>query len=122
MRVHDAVLEYPKQIVALIEASGNRRVACRGVGIHHSTFYRWRANPRRSPVAVTRRLWRDLETDAQVIAMALAHPGLGPQRVSFELSRVQGVELSGSTIWRILVAHRLNTRSLRYQLMTAHKR
>ena len=120
MSVHDAVLDYQKQIVALIEASGNRRAACRRVGIHHSTFYRWRAKTCRSPVTVPRRRWRDLETDAHVIAMALAHPGFGPQRLSFELSRIMGVELSGSTIWRILVAHRLNTRSLRYQLMTAH--
>lgn len=121
MSVHDAVFEYQKQIVALIEASDNRRAACRRVGIHHSTFYRWRARTRRSGVPTRRRRWRDLETDAAVIAMALAHPGFGPQRLSFELSRTQGMSLSGSTIWRILVAHRLNTRSLRYQLMAAQR-
>ncbi len=118
MSVHDAVSEYQKQIVVLIEASGNRRAACRRVGIHHSTFYRWRAKARRvEPVVTPRRRWRDLQVDAQVIAVALAHPGLGPQRLAFELARMLNVELSASTIWRILRHHRLNTRALRYQLM-----
>ncbi len=118
MSVHDAVLEYQAQVVALIEASPNRRAACRRIGIHHSTFYRWRARGQR-PVATRRRRWRDLERDAQVVAVALAHPGYGPQRLSFELARVSGVAVSASTVWRILRAHRLNTRALRYQLMTA---
>ena len=118
MSVHDAVLEYQAQVVALIEVSPNRRAACRRIGIHHSTFYRWRARGQR-PVSARRRRWRDLERDARVVAVALAHPGYGPQRLSFELARVSGVAVSASTVWRILRAHRLNTRALRYQLMTA---
>ena len=102
MSVHDAVLAHQNQIVALIEASGNRRAACRQVGIHHSTFYRWRAKASRVEAVVTpRRRWRDIEVDARVIAVALAHPGFGPQRLSFELARILNVELSASTIWRI---------------------
>ena len=42
MSVHSAVLEYRKRLVAVIEASPNRRVAYREAGIHPSTFYRWR--------------------------------------------------------------------------------
>ena len=120
MSVHDAVLEYQAQVVALIEASPNRRAACRRIGIHHSTFYRWRAR-RHQPVPVRRRRWRDLELDARVVAVALAHPGYGPHRLSFELARMVGVEVSASTVWRILRAHRLNTRALRYQLMNAQR-
>lgn len=122
MSVHDAVSGYQKQIVALIEGSSNRRAACRQIGIHHSTFYRWRnsaASGRLKPQR--RRRWRDLETESQIVAMALAHPGFGPQRVAWELARVAGVEVSGSKVWRVLKEHRLNTQALRYQLLAAHR-
>ena len=122
MSVHDAVLAYQNKLVALIESSPNRRAACREVGIHHSTFYRWRARVRRGGlVSGRRRRWRDLGVESQVVAVALAHPGLGPQRLAWELATTAGVEVSASTVWRILRDHRLNTRQLRYQLMAQHR-
>lgn len=120
MSVHDAVNGYRRQIVTLIEASENRRKACRHVGIHHSTFYRWRRQVD-SPEPVRQRRWRDIDVEAKVVAMALAHPGLGPQRVAWELARVTGIEVSASKVWRVLKAHRLNTRALRYRLLAAHR-
>ena len=45
MSVHDAVSEYRLRLVAVIEASENKRAACAQAGIHHSTFYRWRNQP-----------------------------------------------------------------------------
>src|SRR3970040_57338 len=42
MKVHDAVVLYRRRVVELVEGSENRRAACRQLGIHHSTFYRWR--------------------------------------------------------------------------------
>ncbi len=119
MSVHDAVLSHQRQLVSLIERSDNKRAACRQAGIHHSTFYRWRARVLREPtVEIPRRRWRDLHTDSQVVAIALSHPGWGPQRLAWELARTSAVELSASTVWRILRHHRLNTRRLRYALMT----
>ena len=118
MSVHDAVLSHQRQLVALIERSGNKRLACRQAGIHHSTFYRWRTRAYREPLTeLPRRRWRDLVTDSQVVAIALAHPGWGPQRLAWELGRMGIVEMSASTVWRILRHHRLNTRRLRYELM-----
>ena len=117
MSVHDAVLAHQRKLVALIDRSPNKRAACRQAGIHHSTYYRWRATAHQeTTVGIPRRRWRDLRTDAAVVAIALAHPGWGPQRLAWELVDT-GIELSGSTVWRILRHHRLNTARLRYDLM-----
>ena len=120
MSVHDAVFEYQCRLVAVIDRSLNKRAACREAGIHHSTYYRWRARSARGirPVPMRGRRWRDLALESQVVAVALAHPGYGPRHVADELQRMVGVSLSGSTVWRILKAHRLNTKQLRYDLMT----
>ena len=118
MSVHDAVLEQRRKLVAVIEASPNRRLACAQAGIHHSTFYRWRRQPvpatPRPPGFAQRRL------ESQVLAMALAHPAAGPRRLSALLAP-QGVVVGPSRVWRILGRHRLNTRSLRYRLLTQHR-
>ncbi len=122
MSVHDAVVEYRLQLVRLIEASGNRRRACREAGIHPSTFYRWRqrlaGDPQGMVVSSRRRVSPGrVRLESQVVAVALAHPNLGPLRVADELVRVAGVVLSPSTVWRILCAHRLNTRKRRWMLL-----
>jgi hypothetical protein len=118
MSVHDAVLEQRRKLVAVIAASANRRLACAQAGIHPSTFYRWckqtvPATPR--PLGFARS-W----LESQVVAMALAHPAAGPRRVSALLA-AQGVVVGESRVWRVLCRHRLNTRSLRYRLLTAHR-
>ncbi len=118
MSVHDAVIAHQRKLVALIDRSANKRAACRRAGIHHSTYYRWRARAHREATVVTpRRRWRDVRTDSAVVAIALAHPGWGPQRLAWELERTWGLELSASTVWRILRHHRLNTSRLRYGVM-----
>ena len=121
MSVHDAVVAYRVQLVRLIEASGNRRQACREAGIHPSTFYRWRhrlsGDPQGMMVSSRRVSPRRVRLESQVVAVALAHPNLGPLRVADELARVAGIELSASTVWRVLCAHRLNTRQRRWMLL-----
>lgn len=116
MSVHDDVVLYRTQIVALIEASRNKRVACREAGIHHSTFYRWRRDPEpvRNPGS-----WADQLLERQIVAAALADPSAGPQRLADQLED-RGVHVSASRVWRVLVKHRLNTRTLRYALLSQH--
>ena len=65
MSVHDAVLEYRKQLVAVIEASPNKRAACAQAGIHPSLFYRWR---KQVEPAGTGRPWRRRYLEEKVIA------------------------------------------------------
>lgn len=118
MGVHDGVVESRRRLVAVIERSTNVRRACRQAGIHHSTFYRWRKQLVSPPVRAPRR-WGDRVTERVVVAEALARPESGPRMLEFRLSE-RGIGVSASTIWRILCRHRLNTRQLRYQLLTLH--
>jgi hypothetical protein len=74
MSVHDAVLVQRQRLVAMIDRSSNRRAACREVGIHHSTHYRWRRHLARwSPVTpYGGRSWRTRYVGSRVVAAALA--------------------------------------------------
>lgn len=121
MSVHDAVSVYRSRLVAMIEASENVRRACRQAGIHHSTFYRWR-NQRcgSEPNRGRSWSWADAHLEARIVAAALAYPAYGPLRVADQLTG-DGIVVSASKVWRTLVKHRLNTRALRYALLTVHR-
>lgn len=121
MSVHDAVDAGAKRLVDVIGASGNIRRACAAAGIHHSTYYRWKHRLEyREPDLVRRVPWMVQKLEADVVAFALANPGYGPQRISDELT-LRGIMLGPSRVWRILGRHRLNTRQLRYQLLSEHR-
>ena len=95
---HDDVLfGYRLQLFAL---AGERGVseACRLMGVHRSTYYRWKAQvdrqglemlrprERRRPV-MPNQLPQVLEE--RIIAFSLGHPGLGPRRIAAMLARPQ---------------------------------
>lgn len=118
MSVHDRVVEYRRRLVAVIEASPNRRAACREAGIHHSTFYRWRTQrPMEGGSSVS---WSEAWLARRIVAGALADPAAGPRRVADQLNDA-GIVVSASKVWRVLVKHRLNTRQLRYALLDQHR-
>jgi len=117
--VHSAVVEARRQIVALIESSPNKRAACKQAGIHPSTFYRWR-HTLDQPATSQRRSWADTRLERLVVATALANPAWGPQRIADQLA-LDGTKVGHSRVWRILCRHRLNTRRLRYALLTHHR-
>lgn len=117
MSVHDDVVAYRTQIVALIEGSVNRRVACQKAGIHHSTFYRWRKDP--APFRDSGS-WSDQLLARQIVGAALADPSAGPQRLADQLED-RDIDTNRSKVWRVLVKHRLNTRRLRYGLLAQHR-
>lgn len=121
MNPHDASKAYLKRLVELIDQSPNKRAACKKVGIHHSTYYRWRYKVADAGPGPQRRVpWADRQLEQRIVAESLAFPALGPQRVSDELGRV-GVVVSASKVWRTMVKHRINTRQLRYQLLKTHR-
>lgn len=121
MSVHDAAKLYRKQLVEVIEQSGNKRRACRQAGIHHSTFYRWRRLLEDPTRPVTRRgSWVDQQLEAEIVATALANPAAGPQRVS-DLLADRRVVVSPAKVWRTLRRHHLSTRALRYRLLRQHQ-
>ena len=119
MTVHSAVIEYRRQIVALIESSPNMSAACAQAGIHRSTFYRWR-DTLNQPDTETSMSWVDQRLERLVVATALANPAWGPQRIADQLD-IEGTPVGNSKVWRILKRHRLNTRQLRYVLLTQHR-
>lgn len=119
MSVHDAVVEYRRQLVAVIDASPNKRRACQQAGIHPSTFYRWRQRPEpQSPYQA--RSWQQRYLEQRIVAAALANPAAGPITLVTDLERDQ-ITVSPSKVWRTLVKHQLNTRRLRYQLLNQHR-
>lgn len=120
MSAYSDVIEFRSRVVAVIDASDNKRRACREAGIHPSTYYRWRS--RRLPPSPSRGLsLADQMVERRIVGAALAFPAWGPRPVADHLND-EGVLVSASRVWRVLVRHRLNTRKLRYQLLGEHRR
>ena len=131
MTLDDAVFKYRLRVFALAEELGNVRAACRAMGIHPSSYYRWRkevlrwglealrpreARPPRMPNATSPMI------EQRVLAFALGHPGFGPDRIAAELARTKwgGLHLSANGVWRVLRRHGLNTRAKRLGLIAGY--
>ena len=96
---------------ALAEELGSVRAACRMLGIHHSTFYRWRKEAERYGLEMLRPRERRPPrmpnatspfVEQRVVAFALGQPGFGPARIAAELARPKwgGIKLSPCGVWR----------------------
>ena len=128
---HDDVLTgYRRRLFTLAEEIGVRP-ACRAMGVHHSTYYRLKAQvdrfglealnvrERRRP-RMPNQIGPHLEQ--RILAFALARPGFGPRRISSELRREKwgGIRISEHGVWRVLRRFNLNTRSKRLALVARH--
>ena len=105
--------------------------ACRTFGVHRSTYYHWkrqvdrhglemlRPRERRRPL-MPNQLPRMIEE--RVLSFSIAHPGLGPKRVSSELRREKwgGIVVSPNGVWKVLARHGLNTRAKRLALVAGY--
>src|SRR5215211_7550672 len=112
MTQDDVLFGYRLQLFAL---AGERGVseACRLMGVHRSTYYRWKAQvdrqglemlrprERRRPV-MPNQLPQVLEE--RIIAFSLGHPGLGPRRIAAMLARPQwgGLVVSPNGVYKAL--------------------
>lgn len=107
------------------------RPACRAMGVHHSTYYRWKRRVDRWGLEALRvrerrrpRMPNELgpHLEQRVLAFSLAHPGFGPSRISAELARDRwgGLKISPNGVWRVLRRHGLNTRSRRLSLVAGY--
>ena len=116
---------------ALAEELGSVRAACRVMGIHHSTFYRWKAQAERYGLELLRPRERRQPrmpnatsplVEQRVVAFALGYPGFGPARIAAELARPKwgGIRLSHNGVWRVLKRHGLNTRRKRLGLVAGY--
>ena len=131
MNKDDALFKYRLQVFALARELGNVRAACRMMGIHHSTFYRWKHQMERHGPQILRPRERrqprmpnatSPHVEHRIVAFALGHPGFGPARVSAELRREKwgGIVISPSGAWRVLKRHGLNTRGKRLGLVAGY--
>lgn len=119
------------RLFALVQEVGSVRKACRLMGVHHSTYYRWRDQVLRYGQEILRprerrppRMPNSLSPiiEQRVLALALANPCWGPDRLSAELGREKwgAVQVSSSGVWRVLKRHGLNTRSMRLALVAGY--
>ena len=125
MRADQLRKQYVMALMRLVNEAPSVAEGCRRVGIHRSTFYRWRTKIARSGQDAflergsrRARSPERVRLEAQVVAKALANPPWGPQML-FHYLTGDGVAVgSASQIWRILAAHGLNTAPKRYELMS----
>jgi transposase InsO family protein len=107
------------------------RPACRAMGVHHSTYYRWKRRVDRWGLEALRvrerrrpRMPNELgpHLEQRILAFSLAHPGFGPSRISAELRREKwgGLSISPNGVWRCLRRHGLNTRTRRLSLVAGY--
>jgi len=58
--------------------------------------------------------------ETQILAMALANPGLGPRRLAAQLALEQSLTVSASGVLRVLRRHGLGTRLRRLSLVSGY--
>jgi len=127
----DVLYRFRLRALALAEELGNVRAACRMLGIHHSTFYRWRKIAHRHGLELLRPRERRRPQmpnqlspmlEQRVLAFCLAHPGYGPRRIASELARPKwgGLRISANGVWGVLRRHGLNTRARRLALVAGY--
>jgi transposase InsO family protein len=127
----DVLYRFRLRLFSLAAELGNVRAACRLMGVHPSTYYRWRAPVLRSGLEMLRPRERrpprmpnqaSQLTEHRVVAFALGHPGLGPRRISATLAQERwgGILVSPNGVWRILRRHGLSRRMSRLSLVAGY--
>ena len=105
--------------------------ACRTFGVHRSTYYAWKRQVDRHGLEMLRPRERRRPqmpnqlpkmVEERIVSFSLAHPGLGPRRVSSELAREKwgGIVVSPNGVWKVLCRHGLNTRAKRLGLIAGY--
>jgi transposase InsO family protein len=127
----DVLFGYRLRLFTLAAEIGVRG-ACRAMGVHHSTYYRWKRQVDRWGLEALRvrerrrpRMPNEIgpHLEQRIIAFSLAHPGFGPRRISAELRREKwgGIRVSEHGVWRVLRRVGLNTRGKRLALIARHR-
>ena len=87
MTPEDSIYRFRLRALALAEELGNVRLACRAMGIHHSTFYRWKRQVEQYGLDLLRPRERRRSqmanatsplVEQRVVAFALGHRGFRP--------------------------------------------
>jgi transposase len=131
MTQDDVLFGYRLQLFALAAERGVSE-ACRLMGVHRSTYYRWRRQVQASGLEMLRPRERRRPqmpnqlspmVEQRIVAFCLGHPGLGPRRVSARLARPEwgALRVSPNGVYKTLVRHGLNTRAKRLALVAGYR-
>jgi hypothetical protein len=100
MTQDDLLYRFRLRVFAIAAELGNVRAACRAMGIHPSTYDRWKRQLDRDGPEILRprecrppRMTNQTSplTEQRVVAFALGHPGFGPARIAAELAQPRWV-------------------------------
>jgi transposase InsO family protein len=127
----DVLFGYRLQLFALAGEKGVSQ-ACRLMGVHRSTYYRWKAQVDRQGLEMLRPRERrrplmpnqlPVLVEHKIVAFSLGHPGLGPRRIASRLARPEwgGLVISPNGVYKTLVRHGLNTRARRLSLIASYR-
>jgi transposase InsO family protein len=127
----DVLFGYRLQLFALASERGVSE-ACRLMGVHRSSYYRWKREVDRAGLEMLRPRERRRPVmpnqlspviEQRVVAFALGHPGLGPKRISAQLARPRwgGLLVSPNGVYKTLCRHGLNTRAKRLALVAGYR-
>jgi transposase InsO family protein len=127
----DVLFAFRLRLLEVARETANISEACRIFGIHRSTFYRWKGMVERSGLEMLRprerrppRMPNQLSPviEARILAFAIAHPGLGPRRISATLGQERwgAIAVSANGVWRVLRRHGLSRRVKRLSLVAGY--
>ena len=130
MTQDDVLFGYRLQLFDLAAARRSAQ-ACRLIGVHRSTYYRWKRQVDRTGLGDAEAAGAAAAADAQpALADGRAAdrrvraraPGFGPRRIARELARPKwgGIIVSPNGVWR-LCRHGLNTRAKRLSLVAGYR-
>jgi transposase InsO family protein len=131
MTKDDVLFGYRLQLFALASERGVSE-ACRLMGVHRSTYYRWKVQVDRQGLEMLMPRERrrpqmpnqlSVMVEQKIVAFALGHPGLGPRRIASRLARPEwgGLIISPNGVYKTLCRHGLNTRSRRLALVAGYR-
>ena len=131
MTQDDVLFGYRLQLFRLAGEIGVS-AACRALGVHRSTYYRWKDQVERSGLEMLRPRERRRPqmpsqlsplVEQRIVAFALGQPGFGPRRIAARLRRPEwgGLDVSPNGVYKTLCRHGLNTRAKRLALVAGYR-
>jgi transposase InsO family protein len=131
MTESDVLFGFRLRLFALADERGVSE-ACRLMGVHRSSYYRWKRQVDRHGLEMLRPRERrrprmpnqfSVVVEQKIVAFALGHPGHGPQRIASRLARPEwgGLLVSSNGVYKVLLRHGLNTRAKRLALVAGYR-
>jgi transposase len=113
MTQDDVLVGYRLRLFALAAERGVSE-GCRLMGVHRSTYYRYKREVERQGLEMLRPRERrrpvmpnqlSVLVEQRIVAFSLGHPGLGPRRVAARLARPEwgGLRVSPNGVYKTLV-------------------